>query len=246
MIIPSNTQNAIKQAEYRGCVKFANDIAEAKDKAGALGTLTIKGQETTLHSWDKSLRDLHVTSLRGHEIKQGIYIMAVIVSGIAAAILMPHALVASTVLGGVAFLSVGGMLYQRAKRLKELSGFGEQAALDAQYYLAYGPVEAMKRKWQQDRLNSLNDLDFLLVNEQADKNKYDEFNAAIKTASKLSQHKDEANIKELRDLLAPQQAIFDKLKAANGVPDRLTDIVLKWFQGDRNDPEVLKFSQMQE
>jgi hypothetical protein len=239
---PASALPLVKKTEYYGCQEYANDIRAARDDKARVGVL----KSCTLELWNKSVRNIHMKQFKERSNKIGYFGIAAIVTGVAAFIFSAIFTTVAAPLGVVSLISTCGMLYNNYHFRKDQRDFKRQGALVAQYYLAHGPIEAMKRKWQLGRFDGNEGVDLLLQSNEKIKQELEEAMSAINNAN---DSRDESNIKKLAQLLAPQQAIFDKLKKApvvGGKENLLTEIVLKWFQGDHQDPKVQLYAQMKD
>lgn len=245
MSVPVSVNPLIKQVEYEGCRVYESDIRGVRDSRVDPGTLTVKGQPITIGAWNKTQRDNHIKEFESRSRKIGVFGIATIITGIATFILAFIFPAVGAPLGIVSLLSAGGMLYNAVKFNKDKTGFRRQAAVAAQFYLSLGPIKAMKRKWELGRLNGIEGVDLLQSNESIRK----ELEEAMRPIETPVEASNPRNTEKLAKLLAPQQALFEQLKKAPIVPgavDPLTDVVVKWFQGNRQDPQVILYCQMKD
>lgn len=244
---PAVVNPLIQQTEYEGCYNYQNDIRAARKDNTRVGNLTVKGNKTvTVSVWSHAIRKIQIKAFETRSFKIGVFGIAAIISSIAALILAAVTTAIAAPFGMVTILAVAGMFYHHRKFNRDKEGFRRQTAYFAQYYLAEGPIKAMQRKWELGRLETIDDIDLLQSNDKIKKELDDAMQAIQKPFGGKSQPSDTS---QLAKLLLPQQKIFDKLKISKvdqGKEDILTEIVLKWFQGNHKDGKVALYCQRQD
>ena len=215
---------ACTDLKIEACTDYVTDIRLLTNTASKYGI--INGQQ--VRSWNgntiKSREDfVH------NGPKYGLYLLiASIISGIAAVVLVPSSFPTSLFFGSVALVCFAGVYL-----LKKIHGYvrkelKKQYALNAQTYLHGGPVEAFKRKCELGLYKDSDDLEMMEIDLETSLKVDAAFQAAKNSCNGVFKQK-------ILESLKSQQARFERMREED--PQKLEDLVVSWFQGRRQESD---------
>jgi hypothetical protein len=218
--------------QAQGCCDYEADIRILTNPTSTYGK--INGRK--VHPWDGSTLKSRVNFVQNGS-KYAFFMVAVaIITGIAAAILIPFSFPLSFFCGSVAILSIVGV-----DLLKRIHGYvtrelKKQYALNAQAYLDGGPIGAFKRKCEFGLFKNSEDLEMMEVN----LDKSIEVDTALQAANNTC---DGVFKQKFLESLKSQQERFEKMRGED--LRHFENLVVNWFQGKRADSDLSNYCVLQ-
>lgn len=211
-----SVEGLIQQWERQGHQKYDGlglTLTKIPIRCFESGVLRTEGRQYIARAWYGVDRDKAVAECQNHLPQAGGFLLASVISALAAPLFLLVAATATVVASTTALICFGLAAYHW--RQIPIEEFKKQGALDTQFYLQHGPVAAMRRKWRLGTLESIDRLELL----QLDSVRRNNLQIALDSAKKngwalrpagalLSQ----SLVSTIAVILQPQQEIFDKIR----------------------------------
>lgn len=191
--------------------------------------------------WNGAVLSKNLKAIDHYPRNAALLMLVALISGVAAAVFFSFSIymTASVVCGGVAVFCLLATVIAYRKKNRLLTELKKQYALNAQAYLAKGPVGAFERKCTLETFKNAYDLEVMDLSYEMMLKVDDAFQKANRVCTGAFQQK-------FVDSLQSQQLRFESRRDMNPKSRQdLEDIVVKWFQGEHAVPEVTKYCEMQ-